>query len=203
MCELAKDRDKGALFAHLTAGGRQPRTRRVLGSDLVPRGDRLCVRNGLDYASLGNARKNADQAEGCRSRRSAGGCSELQSAQTRLACAKIVLLTADGHGTAEIMRRTGKATLPISTPRCWNGLRAIPAVSSTSPPPRRPGSMPSKGYSHYSLSGASARRFSFRLEIQGCYPQLHCRHERKFKTVYLDKRPRQDHCSRPTKVTNC
>jgi hypothetical protein len=117
--------------------------------------------------------------------------------------AKIVLLTADGHGTAEIMRRTGKATLPISTPRCWNGLRAIPAMSSTSPPPRRPGSMPSKGYSHYSLSGASARRFSFRLEIQGCYPQLHCRHERKFKTVYLDKRPRQDHCSRPTKVTNC
>jgi len=43
-----------------------------------------------------------------------------------------------------------------SIPRSWNGLLATPALSSTSPPPQHPGSMPSKACSRCSPNGVSS-----------------------------------------------
>src|SRR6266487_7114710 len=68
---------------------------------------------GLGHASLGNARKNPDQTERHRPSRVEPVVANRNSPQKHVWRAKIVLLTAAGHGTAEIMRQTGKAKTVI------------------------------------------------------------------------------------------
>ena len=63
----------------------------------------------LGRASLGNARKKSAAAR----TELAAVVANRNSPQKHVWRAKIVLMTADGHGTAEIMRQTGKAKTVI------------------------------------------------------------------------------------------
>jgi len=99
--------------------------------------------------------------------------SDRSAPQKHVWRANIILATADGCGTAEIMRRSGK-----SKPAVWRwqarfmaegvaGLtrdktrwRGIPAGCSTSPQPQHPGSMPSKDSSPNSRASASSAECS-------------------------------------------